>query len=162
MSTTSRKRNMTPEEFNSWFDTNLVVNDSGCLEWVGCKLSSGYGIVRIAGKNVRSHIIALERKLGRKIVSGMLACHSCNNPSCCNPDHLREGTTQDNMNDKVFSDRQTKGESNGNSKLTVDQVIEIRNRKQNETITNETLGEIYGVKKACIAKILRKEKWVHV
>ncbi len=153
---------MNTEEFNRWFDTNLIETNSGCMEWNGCKLSSGYGIVRIDGKNIRAHRIALERKLERKIVSGMLACHSCNNPSCCNPDHLREGTTQDNMNDKVSSDRQTKGETNGNSKLTVDQVIEIRNRKQNESITNETLGEIYGVKKACIAKILRKEKWVHV
>lgn len=160
--TTSRKRNMLLEEFNSWFDTNLVVNDSGCLEWSGCKLSSGYGIVRISGKNIRAHRIALERKLGRKIVSGMLACHSCNNPSCCNPDHLREGTLQDNMNDKVASNRQTKGETNGNSKLTVEKVIEIRYKKQNESITNQQLADYYGVKKSCIAKILRKEKWVHV
>jgi len=92
----------------------------------------------------------------------MLACHYCNNPSCCNPDHLREGSLQDNMDDKVASDRQTKGETNGNSKLTVEQVIDIRNRKKTETITNQQLADTYGVKKACIAKILRREKWVHV
>lgn len=157
-----RKRNMTAEEFNVWFDSNLINSLSGCLEWNGCKLSSGYGIIRVSGKNVRAHRIALERKLGRQITPGMLACHSCNNPSCCSPAHLREGTTQDNMNDKVNSDRQLKGEENGNSKLTQNQVIEIRIRKQNESITNQKLGDFYGVKKACIAKILRKEKWVHV
>jgi beta-glucosidase/6-phospho-beta-glucosidase/beta-galactosidase len=153
---------MTLEEFNRWFDTNLTLKDSGCLEWIGCKLSSGYGIVRMNRKNIRAHRIALERKLGREIVSGMLACHSCNNPCCCNPEHLREGTLQDNMNDKVLANRQTKGETNGNSKLTAEQVIEIRTRKQNEYITNQQLANIYGVKKACIAKILRREKWAHV
>ena len=162
MSIHPRKRNMTVEEFNIWFDSNLVRTDSGCLEWTGCKLSSGYGIVRILGKNIRVHRIALERKLDRKIVSGMLACHSCNNPACCNSNHLSEGTLQDNMDDKVRAGRQSRGETNGNSKLTVEQVIEIRNRKKSETISNQQLADTYGVKKPCIAKILRKEKWVHV
>lgn len=153
---------MTKEEFNEWFDNKLIKNSRDCLEWNGCRLSSGYGIVRISGKNIRAHRIALERKLGRQIITGMLACHLCNNPSCCSPEHLREGTTQDNMDDKVLSGRQLKGEQNGNSKLTQSQVIEIKFRKSNENITNQCLADSYGVKKACISKILRKEKWVHV
>lgn len=52
--------------------------------------------------------------------------HACDNPLCCNPDHLLTGTQQDNINDKVARGRQAKGEAHGMSKLTTKQVERMR------------------------------------
>lgn len=46
------------------------------------------------------HRRALEKKLGRPITKGMLACHTCNHPRCYNPDHLYEGSYSDNILDR--------------------------------------------------------------
>lgn len=153
----ARKRNMTDEEFWEWFAAKLIPANDGCLEWSGCRFTQGYGVVRMDGKNIRANRMALEHALGRPIREGMYALHSCNNPPCCNPEHLREGTNQENVDDKLRSDRQPRGEMNGKAKLTIEQVNEI---KQNQDgLTQYQLAELYGVKRPCIAKIQRGKTW---
>jgi hypothetical protein len=156
-----RKRNMTDDEFWEWFQTNLTTTSTGCKEWSMCRFTQGYGVVRMGGKNLKAHRLSLEHALGRPLREGMFALHSCNNPPCCNPEHLREGTNQDNVDDKLRADRQPRGETNGNAKLTLDQVNEIRQNP--DAMSQRRLAEIYGVKKACIAKIQRGKTWnLHV
>lgn len=158
--TSIRKRNMPYDELKIWFYSNVTKLENGCWEWNKCKLYQGYGIVRMDGKNIRANRLSLEFKLGRKIKTGLLSCHSCNNPPCCNPAHLSEGTLQDNMDDKVLANRQTKGETNGNSKLKEQDVIQIKQLKGIRS--GSSVAKEFGVKKACIHKIWRGEKWVHV
>lgn len=155
-----RQRKMTDDEFKSWFYSNIIITDSGCWEWNKCRGVQGYGVVRKNGKNLRANRVSLELKLGRKILPGLLARHLCNNPPCCNPDHLVEGTLQDNMDDKVRANRQSKGEANGNSKLTEQQVIEIK--QLNGKCSGVAVANKFGVKKACIYKIWKGQKWAHV
>jgi hypothetical protein len=70
----------------------------------------------------------LELKLGRCIKEGMQACHTCDNPICVNPAHLYEGTVSDNKKDMVARGRSTKGVKNPMVKLSVQDVILIRDR----------------------------------
>lgn len=152
-----RARNATPEEFWEWFESKLVTTNTGCREWSGCRGVQGYGVVRMQGKNMRAHRVSFEHFLGRPIHENMMILHSCNNPPCCNPEHLREGTHQENMDDKLLSNRQPRGESNGKAKLTLEQVEEIRRNENN--LTQYELADLYGVKRPCIAKIMRGKTW---
>ena len=152
-----RKRNMTNDEFYEWFQSKLVTSPTGCMEWSGCRFAQGYGVVRMDGRNMKAHRIALEHNLERPIQPGLYALHSCNNPPCCNPDHLREGTNQDNVNDKLRADRQPRCETNGKSKLTQQQVDEIRANVNR--LTQYQLADQFGVRRPCIAKIQCGKTW---
>lgn len=51
------------------------------------------------------HVLALEEKLGRELARGMYACHHCDNRTCCQPEHLFEGTPSDNVQDMMAKGR---------------------------------------------------------
>ena len=74
-----------------------------CKEWQGYRDKDGYGRVRVAGKRVMAHRAAYAQARGLPLdaIAGRVIRHKCDNPSCVNPEHLEEGTHQDNMDDKV-------------------------------------------------------------
>lgn len=82
--------------------------DGGCWEWWGTRLQSNYGVVRYQGRYQLVHRVVYRFFKG-KIKDGMLVCHTCDNPPCCNPDHLFQGTHQDNSDDMIAKGRQFTG-----------------------------------------------------
>lgn len=88
------------------FENGYVVNENtGCWEWVHAKTIEGYGHFGFFGKRGKAHRFSWELYNG-KIPKGILVCHSCDNPSCVNPEHLWLGTDADNARDKVAKNRQ--------------------------------------------------------
>ena len=79
---------------------------SGCLEWTGRKTAKGYGQVVISRRDARAHRIAFTLAKG-PIPEGMMVLHSCDNPPCCNPAHLRIGTAADNWADVIARNRRS-------------------------------------------------------
>jgi hypothetical protein len=68
-----------------------------CISFTGSISDIGYGLVSVDGRTTPAHRLALELKLGRKLMPGMETLHSCNVRNCINPAHLREGTHKENM-----------------------------------------------------------------
>ena len=73
---------------------------TGCIPWQGVFNNIGYPFIGVRDavtdkyKMVTGHRVALTIKLGRAILPGMNANHTCHNRKCVNPDHLEEGTQQ--------------------------------------------------------------------
>lgn len=136
-----------------------------CWEWRGGITRSGYGdfaqsrkVIKDPKKrNVRAHIYSY--KLTRGEPDGLCVCHKCDNRICVNPDHLFLGTRKENSEDMVKKDRQAKGERVGTSKLTEDQVRQIR---ESDGLTGRDLASIYGVNPMTISRIRRSLRWKHL
>ena len=81
---------------------------SGCWLWMGYKVG-GYGSIRVGGRNRRVHRLVYELLVG-PIPVGLLVCHHCDTPACCNPAHLFLGTQKANMQDASAKGRTTRQE----------------------------------------------------
>ena len=92
------------------FAAGLVRMPNGCLEWTRYTRSSGYGLIGIDRARVYTHRFAWELANG-PIPDGMFICHHCDNPPCCDPEHLFMGTVADNSADMI-----TKGRGNNQKK----------------------------------------------
>jgi len=74
-----------------------------CWNWQASKGVLGYGQFAINGKPIGAHRAAWALTHGR--YPTLHICHSCDNPSCVNPDHLWEGTASENHMDRVAKGR---------------------------------------------------------
>jgi hypothetical protein len=111
------------------------------------------------------------------IPDGMKVLHKCDNPNCVNPRHLFLGTNLDNTRDMVHKGRQRfdrspgpgedacKGEDHGMSRLTEEDVREIRlryRRKNYHQSNRDALAREFGVNPNQILKIVRRRQWTHI
>ena len=96
--------NRRPCKFRDFLDENQVNNPDGCWLWTGGTDRQGYAKVAIDGRKGLGHRIAYER-LVEPIPAGLMACHTCDNPSCCNPRHIKLGTNTDNQRDAARKNR---------------------------------------------------------
>lgn len=88
-----------------WSQVAVTANPEKCWEWQGCRDVSGYGygVVRYNGTSYYAHRLAWILTSG--FDSQLFILHSCDNPPCVNPNHLREGTHTDNMRDMIARGR---------------------------------------------------------
>lgn len=91
------------------FHTKYEIQPDGCWFWKGSKNFKGYGYIwggPDVGKKLAAHRVSYEMHCG-PIKEGMLIGHTCDNPSCVNPEHLQQMTPQENMDDKIVKGHQS-------------------------------------------------------
>ena len=90
------------------FIAKIKISNNGCWEWQGYTDRLGYG--RFHCSETKKQILAhrwIYQHIYKKILPiEILVCHSCDNPPCCNPSHLWEGTNEDNIRDMISKGRQ--------------------------------------------------------
>lgn len=148
--------------FDKLFD-KAMIQDSGCWEFCGIRNGDGYGQIMIKNKYVGAHRISYELCIA-DIPKGMQVLHHCDNPPCCNPDHLFVGTHRDNMRDRDLKNRQArpKGILNGRSRLTTIDVKIIKFLLRQGKLSLNQLAREFKVCKSTIVHIKMGRQWSHV
>lgn len=118
----NRKRTAEEVEYDFWACVQKDASDK-CWNWKASKNACGYGTTRSGLAHRLCYTIS-----NGEIPKDMCVLPRCDNPACCNPDHLFLGTQQANIRDCVSKNRQRapQGEAVHWHKLTEKDVIELR------------------------------------
>ena len=153
MTAAARERHrLEREEFAAYFWS--WVDQSGgpdaCWPWLGKHGRRGYGRYRLNRRSHFAHRYALTATSGEPSDPTLFALHSCDNPPCCNPAHLRWGTAADNQ-----ADRRERGrDRTGRSKIDPDKLREMRAAG----LTYSQIASHFGVNQSNIGKMLKREE----
>ncbi len=132
-----------------------------CWIWLGAK-SNGYGVFRANKIKYLAHRFIYQITNNYSFSKFDLVCHSCDNPSCVNPDHLFIGTQKDNVRDCIKKGRfKNIGETNCNAKLKDVDVLSIK-KLIKTGFKDKYISDLFSVKHQTINSIRHKKTWNHI
>ena len=138
--------NLTPDWF--WSRVDMSGGADACWLWLGSIQSelSPYGRFFVSRKSEYAHRFALLISKGPPPRNSPLACHTCDNPPCCNPNHLWWGSSKENTQDSCDKERF------GAARRKIDRVEAIRLRKLGHSYSE--IAATFGVNQASVSKAL--------
>lgn len=142
-----------------------ILSDDECWNWKRASNNRNkwnYGIIWIHMKKYKCHRFSYLISKGE--IGDLLVCHKCDNPSCCNPNHLFLGTYKENVSDCINKGRLTReiGEDRYCSKLTVENVLDIKRNYKFKTVPASHFARKYNVSNRAVWNILTRLRWKHV
>jgi hypothetical protein len=152
-----------------------------CWLWMAARDANGYGLFLTGSRTDGSRYAALAHRVAYEFgyggTDGLCVLHHCDNPPCCNPQHLFLGTLGDNSADRDLKGRQSKGErhsatllpekmarcgsKNGHALLDENTIREIR-AKYGRGVCQKELAVHYGVGVDNIKAVVQRKTWRHV
>ena len=125
-----------------------------CWLWTGTKARRGYGRLCFGdNKSAIASRVSYELFKG-PIEDKMFICHTCDVPSCVNPDHLWAGTHMENTIDMIDKGRQS-------SKLYPQDILNIR-KLWNKGHSNAKLCEMFNITSGTVSSIIHRRIWKHI
>lgn len=130
--------------------------DDACWPFMGARVpSGGYGRAWLNGRLIAAHRIAYMLAKGN-IPAGLDVMHTCDNPPCCNPRHLKAATTVENMRDCMAKGRAVFP----GSKLdepTARQILALKGIKRAQDTAEE-----FDVSLSCVHNIWTGRSWAEL
>ena len=134
--------------------------DSGCWVWKLSLDAQGYGQAVVNYERIKAHRLSYRAFVG-PLTKGFGILHHCDNPACCNPKHLYEGTQARNMLDAKERGRMQgihAGEGTNTAKLTWPDVDRIREEaKQGHPLV--AIAKEYGMHSTTIGSLVAGKTW---
>jgi hypothetical protein len=133
-----------------WDRVDMSAGPDACWPWTG-QIRSGrspYGRLHVFGRTEAAHRFALVIAKGPAPRMRPFACHTCDNPPCCNPAHLWWGSAQENVDDCV-----EKGRKRFLHRRLFDRSEALRLRTEGWSYS--MLAERYGINQASIGKAMK-------
>lgn len=157
------------EDFPDYFiDENGDVWSNKSNKWKKVKptlTNKGYLTYRACNNGIRKHI-SIHRAVALTYVPNPnnlpQVNHIDGNKLNNNVNNLEWTTNQKNRNHAVKNGLHAKGEQIKNSKLTEQQVIEIRKKYIPKKYTMSKLAKEYGVRETAIYRIINYKRWKHI
>lgn len=135
-----------------------------CWSWLGGISSNNRGMMRVDGQQTNAHRISFRIFCG-EIENNTVIMHKCDNPNCVNPNHLRKGTQQENVDDMYAKNRQrhtpSKGSKNGRAVLNEADVKDIKGLLH-QGYSQSEIARMYEVTPRTVCAINAGTLWSHV
>ncbi|HJQ29838.1 MAG TPA: HNH endonuclease [Rubrobacter sp.] len=150
-----------------WSSVDIGAEDE-CWTWRGKIERSGYGRLSITVRPYEriypfAHRVALVLKHGA-LEQDACVLHTCDNPPCCNPSHLRVGTQTTNILERDLRGRHNPvtGERVGTSVLTEGAVRSMRAAYANGGVSLRELADQHGVTYQTVQAVVHRRTWKEV
>lgn len=135
-----------------------------CWPWTRSLNTWGYGCSTVAGRQVNASRAAYLTEHG-SIGDGLVVCHRCDNPACCNPSHLFAATQAENLADCRAKGRAVYryGAEHHRATAKVDEqaVREIREAWTGGE-SQSSIARRLGMTSGQISRICHRHSWRHV
>lgn len=147
---------------------------NGCVVWTGARHRFGYGEFqarKLSQQPITTHVFAWILRRG-SVPAGKHVLHECDNPPCCNELHLFLGDQRTNNADRqrkgrtasgdrngarTHPERVPQGEHNGQAKLTLAAVVEIRALRG---IPQRMVADAYGISQQHVSTLQSGRLWL--
>lgn len=146
-----------------WSKVDIRGSDD-CWPWLAYKDRAGYGTMKINGKPQYATHILFNIRTGDWVPKGRQINHTCNNPSCLNPIHLRLGSQLSNMRYMMKCGRgnHVKGEQHYRAKLAKREVQKIKRLLFQGDMTQIEIASMFNVNHRTISVIKTGKRWGHI
>lgn len=156
---------LSQEQINHYWDGVSKLGPDECWNWDRGLNGKGpitcYGVIWFDGKKHKTHRLSMLLSRG-PFDENLMVCHKCDNPRCCNPNHLFIGTAKDNSQDCKSKGRMNRelGSQRYNAKLTEEAVAEIKAQAPFRKYGwGRAMAKKYGVAPTAINNIVRGRRW---